>query len=165
MKRLTMLIATAVAIICLTTQVTDAKQKSPKDVILKLYSDHQPKYQKEINWKDKNILTKYLSPELVDLFMKDDECTKKYHGVCNLNFDPFYDAQDYDDKPLNLKIKEVKSNRSMCEYRVSFFNITNIALVYRVVTTTSGWKIDDIVYPNGSTLKQTLSIPIDDVSH
>ena len=35
-----------------------------------------------------------LSPELIELIKKDEKCSKRSQGICNLDFDPFWGNQD-----------------------------------------------------------------------
>jgi hypothetical protein len=58
----------------------------------------------EIDFTKKESLAKYFDLQLTNLFIKDFECQKKEQGVCNLDFDPIYDAQDFDKQTTGLKV-------------------------------------------------------------
>ena len=58
--------------------------------------------------------------ELTALFIKDAECGKLEQGVCNLDFDPVYDAQDFE-KTTNLQIAAVVGQPDL--FNVTFTNI------------------------------------------
>ena len=87
--------------------------------------------------------------------MKDDECVKREQGVCNLDFDPIYDAQDFEKEMTNLQIAAVVGQPDL--FNVTFTNLGTRTLVYRLTNTPSGWRISDIKYPEGPSLKEILS--------
>jgi hypothetical protein len=133
----------------------DTKNSSPEDFIRSVYRFHQP-WGKQPNWfADKRTLSKYFDKELTALFIKDDECKKREQGVCNLDFDPIYAAQDFDEKTTNLQIAAVAGQPGL--FNVTFTNIGTRTLVYRLTNTPSGWRISDIKYPEEPSLKEILS--------
>jgi len=133
----------------------ETKNSSPKEFIRSLYRFHQP-WKEQANWfGDKRTLSKYFDEELTDLFLKDAECEKQQEGVCNLDFDPIYDAQDFDEKPINLQIIAVAGQPD--SFKVTFTNLGPRTLIYRLRNTPSGWRISDIKYAEGLSLKELLS--------
>ncbi|PYJ53144.1 MAG: hypothetical protein DME82_14735, partial [Verrucomicrobia bacterium] len=98
--------------------------------------------------------SKYFDKELTALFLKDAECQKREQGVCNLDFDPIYDAQDFE-KTTNLQITAVAGQPDL--FKVTFTNLGTRTLVYKLTNTPSGWRISDIKYAEGPSLKETLS--------
>jgi hypothetical protein len=82
----------------------DTKKSSPEDFIRSLYRFHQPGKDTPDWFGDKRTLSKYFDKELTALFIKDDECVKREQGVCNLDFDPIYDAQDFEEKRLTFEL-------------------------------------------------------------
>ena len=77
----------------------------PEDVIRALYKAHRPWEHKELNLGDGAVLSKYFSPELTKLFLKnaqlERDCPKG--DLCGLEFDPILGSQDFDDH-LNFKL-------------------------------------------------------------
>jgi hypothetical protein len=136
----------------------DTKTSSPEDFIRSLYHFHQPGKETPDWFGDKQTLSKYFDKELTALFLKDDECAKREQGVCNLDFDPIYDAQDFEKETTNLQITAVVGQPDL--FNVTFTNIGTRTLVYRLTNTPSGWRISDIKYPEGSSLKEILSLEI-----
>jgi hypothetical protein len=133
----------------------ETKNSSPEELIRSLYRFHQP-WKEQANWfGDKRTLSKYFDKELTDLFLKDAECEKQQEGVCNLDFDPIYDAQDFDEKPINLQITAVAGQPD--SFKATFTNLGPRTLVYRLTNTPSGWRISDIKYAEGLSLKKLLS--------
>jgi len=132
----------------------DTKKSSPEDFIRSLYHFHEP-WKDQPDWfGDKRTLSKYFDKELTTLFIKDDECAKREQGVCNLDFDPIYDAQDFEET-TNLQIAAVEGKPDL--FKVTFTNLGTRTLVYRLTNTPSGWRISDINYPEGPSLKEILS--------
>jgi hypothetical protein len=136
----------------------DTKKSSPEDFIRSLYRFHQP-WRNQSDWfGDKRTLSKYFDNELTTLFIKDAECEKREQGVCNLDFDPIYDAQDFE-KTTNLQIAAVADQPDL--FKVTFTNLGTRTLVYRLTNTPSGWRISDIKYSDGPSLKEILSRKIE----
>ena len=133
----------------------DTKKSSPEDFIRFLYRFHQPGRETRDWFGDKRTLSKYFDKELTALFIKDDECAKREHGVCNLDFDPIYDAQDFEKETTNLQIAAVVGQPDW--FNVTFTNLGTRTLVYKLTNTPSGWLISDIKYPEGHSLKEILS--------
>jgi hypothetical protein len=133
----------------------DTKKSSPEDFIRSLYSFHQPGKDTPDWFDNKQTLSKYFDKDLTDLFIKDDECAKREEGVCNLDFDPIYDAQDFDKETTNLQIAAVASQPD--SFNVTFTNLGTRTLVYKLTNTPDGWRISDIKYPEGPPLKEILS--------
>jgi hypothetical protein len=133
----------------------ETQKSSPEDFVRALYSFHQPGKDTP-NWFDnKRTLLKYFDKELTALFIKDDECKKREQGVCNLDFDPIYDGQDFDKETTNLQIAAVAGQPDL--FKVTFTNLGTRTLVYRLTNTSVGWRISDIKYPEGLSLKEILS--------
>ena len=132
----------------------DTKNSSPEDFLRSLYRFHQP-WTEQRSWFDnKQTLSKYFDKELTALFIKDDECKKREQGICNLDFDPIYDAQDFE-KTTNLQIAAVAGQPDL--FNVTFTNLGTRTLVYKLTNTPSGWRISDIKYLEGPSLKEILS--------
>jgi len=134
----------------------ETQKSSPEDFIRSLYRFHQPGKETPDWFGDKRTLSKYFDKELTALFLKNAECEKREQGVCNLDFDPIYDAQDFDKETTNLHIAAVAAGQSDL-FNVTFTNLGTRTLVYRLTKTPSGWRISDIKYPEGPSLKEILS--------
>src|SRR4029453_4147576 len=133
----------------------DTKTSSPEDFIRSLYHFHQPGKETPDWFGDKQTLSKYFDKELTALFLKDDECTKREQGVCNLDFDPIYDAQDFDKETKDLKIVSVSGQPNV--FNVTFTNLGTRTLIYNLKKTPKGWRISDIKYSEGPSLEEILS--------
>lgn len=141
------------------SQATDTTSNQPENIIFQIYEEHQPMNGKNISFADKKTLRRYFTEELTALFLRDDECIIRTHEVCNLDFDPIYDAQDYEDNsPIKLDVKKISTKPHLC-YQVMFTNIDRITLIYELQVTKSGWRISDIIYSSNNSLKALLSQP------
>jgi hypothetical protein len=145
-----------------------------EEVIRALYKAHQPWEHKELNLGSRAVLSKYFSPELTKLFLKnaqlERDCPKG--DLCGLNFDPILDAQDFDDHlNFNLRITEATPPQTgRFEVRFRLFNDEKPEherlLVFQLVQLKNGWRIDDIIYPNDNTsLKAVITALVDEAAH
>ncbi|MBW4551066.1 MAG: DUF3828 domain-containing protein [Aphanocapsa sp. GSE-SYN-MK-11-07L] len=136
--------------------------QTPEELIQKIYQVHQPWANQEIDLEQESVLSQYFDEELTRLIIKDNECEKKSRSICNLDFDPFVEAQNYDKKVgySNLKLRRLKSEPDAV-IEVAFENIEPRKIVYQARMTEAGWRISDIVYQDGQfSLKSLLSQPI-----
>ena len=101
----------------------DTKKSSPEEFIRSLYQFHQPGKDTPDWFGDKQTLSTYFDKELTSLFLKNAECEKREQGVCNLDFDPVYEAQDFDEKTTNLEIAAVADQPN--SFKVTFTNLGN----------------------------------------
>lgn len=131
--------------------------QSQEGLIRSVYSQHQPWKKKTIIFQNKEGLARYFDEPLSELILKENECVKKTRELCNLDFDPIMGAQDFEATKPDLKIIKVQSKVDGLSYKVTFTNISKQTLIYQLCNTNYGWKICDIVYPDGNTLKNILS--------
>jgi hypothetical protein len=133
-----------------------AGEQTPEQFLRNLYlHDHKPMSKPMIDFGKRESLSKYFDAALTALFIKDAECQERTHEICNLDFDPIYDAQDVDDKTTGLKISTVKQDPA--QFAVTFTNIGTRTLIYTVKKSKEGWRISDIRYSKGESLKAILS--------
>jgi len=143
-----------IALVAVVGSSAFAAVDDPVEVIRALYRADQPWEHKELNLSDRAVLSKYFSPELTKLFLKnaqlERDCPKG--DLCGLDFDPILGAQDFDDH-LNFKlhITEATPRQSgRFEARFKLFNEEKPeqeqVLVFQLVQLRSGWRIDDIIY-------------------
>ena len=134
-----------------------AEPQSPEALIRSIYEHHEPWNKKEINLRNRAVLSKYFDANLVDLFIKDTECVERTREICNLGFDPILDAQDYEDAPkMNLSLKKVAAKKTESTFAVTFTNLGTRTLVSMLHATPRGWRVNDIVYRGGHSLKKLL---------
>src|SRR5438874_13327305 len=102
------MITTRALVLALFTAVAStaaAAEGGPEEVIRALYKANWPWEHKELNLRNRAVLSKYFSPELTKLFLKnaqlERDCPKG--DLCGLEFDPIIGAQDFDDH-LDFKL-------------------------------------------------------------
>ena len=128
----------------------------PEEGIRALYKAHRPWEHKGLNLRSRAVLSKYFSPELTKLFLKnaqvERDCPKG--DLCGLDFDPILGAQDYDEHlDFKLHITEAKPPQTgRFEARFKLFSEEKPeqeqVLVFQLVQLKNGWRIDDIIYPD-----------------
>ena len=139
---------------------------SPEEVIRALYKAHRPWEHKELNLSNRAVLSKYFSPELTKLFLKnaqlERDCPKG--DLCGLDFDPILGAQDFDDHlDFKLHIAEATPPQTgRFEVRFKLFNEEKPeqeqVLIFQLVQLKNGWRIDDIIYTKDNiSLKAVIS--------
>jgi len=144
----------------------------PEKVICTLYKAHRPWEHKELNLTNRAVLSKYFSPELTKLFLKnaqlERDCPKG--DLCGLEFDPILGSQDFDDH-LNFKLRITEATPPQTgrfEARFKLFNEDRPehAVVFQLVQLKNGWRIDDIIYPNdNASLKAVITALVDEAVH
>jgi hypothetical protein len=138
----------------------------PEEVIRALYKAHRPWEHKELNLGDPAVLSKYFSPELTQLFLKnaqlERDCPKG--DLCGLDFDPIIGAQDFDENlDFKLRITDASPPKTgRVEARFKLFNDQKPEqeqlLVFQLVQSKNGWRIDDITYPHeNASLKSVIT--------
>lgn len=126
---------------------------APEAVVKDLYAVHEQDMNKQtdriLNGKDRKYLDKYFDKNLANLLWKDLTSNSDEVGV--LDFDPFYNAQDFDIK--NFVVGQAKTEGTKASVPVSFTNSgRKEKLVYLLTQQNGEWKISDIKYTNGDTL-------------
>ena len=83
---------------------------------------------------------------MAQLIWKDAVSSKGEVGA--FDFDPLYDAQDFEIK--NFALRKSKSEKEIAEVVASFENMgSKTEITYSLVLTKGGWKISDIKYKDG----------------
>lgn len=99
-------------------------------------------------------LSTYFSGDLVRLLSAARDCRVRTKEMCRLDFDPIYSSQD----PSILYDLKV-TRRTDAQVRAEFKNVVArppIRLDFKMVLTLDGWRIDDVRYENGHTLRAIL---------
>lgn len=129
------------------------KGKSSSEAIVEDLYKHQ-KSSPFFQTRNHGLVDKYFTKKLSQLIWNDAVSSKGEVGA--LDFNPIYDAQDYEIK--NLSIRQLKGDNDKAEVAVSFENFgVKVDIIYSVILTKHGWRIDNIKYSNGRTLLGILS--------
>ena len=134
----------------------------PAEVIRRLYQNHQPWNHKEVDYENPVVAARYFDDSLIALFRKEREAAERANDMGCVDFDPFLQAQDYDDAGITEpRIREVERSEGK-GYEVTFTGRSeawkgwNARAVYIVVKTNRGWRIHDIEFDKGGSLRRTL---------
>lgn len=127
--------------------------ETPESLIRTLYDNHRPQFEQGLDLADRAVLTRYFSPALTELFVREAACRERTKEVCNLDFDPIFAAQDFDRQQVDLSIEQLSPRR----FQVTYTNMERRTQIYEVLPGSDGVRIDDIVYPEAGSLKALLS--------
>ena len=136
---------------------------APLHVVTQLYRDfgweagagEPSSYKHDLIEQPKPILQRYFDDALTALILRDRQCVAKTQEVCNLDFAPLWNSQD--PAATQLKIREGSAaNTVVVSYRSPDGNET-MTMVYLARKTSRGWRVSDIEYSSGNTLKGLLS--------
>jgi hypothetical protein len=126
---------------------------SPTKVVTDLYHAHKGKPDPLEDPASKKLLGAYFEKGLLSLYLKDQEESKGEVG--KLEFDPLYNAQDFEIKDFSVAL--VTQKKDSADVVASFKNMgKNEKIVFLLSNTAQGWRITDIKYSNGPTLKEIL---------
>ena len=125
-----------------------AQQTTPDAVVRGLYQVHTPD-KSILSSKTRQPLDRFFDKNLADLIWKD--LTSHTGEVGVLDFDPFYNAQDFEIK--NLVVGSAKINGAKATVPVTFTNFKRKnSLVYSLIKQNGKWKISDVRYSATDTL-------------
>lgn len=134
--------------------ITIAAQLAPNELVAELYKAHRSKHDP---LEETALLVRYFDPALLKLYLKDKKEAKGEVG--RLDGDPLYNAQETEITDFSVS----KPGTAGAETRVTvrFKNLSKpVRVVYMLGQTSNGWRVSDIRYDDGSSLKHILSGPL-----
>ena len=155
-----MMFKTIAFLVTLTAATTFAGELSPKDVVAQLYKAYGTE---QTSGGETRLFTRYFDDELLQLYLKDKREAKGEVG--RLDGDPLYNAQEIQITDFSISAPKITGGPSRTGTEalvtVRFKNIgkpTHVEYVLR--HTIGGWKISDIRYDDGHSLKKILQAPL-----
>ena len=141
-----------------------AAQASPRQTVVRLYRAFaweavlDPAEDPTPGFVDQPlvVLTSYLTGDLARLIVADRLCSRRSHDVCALDFEPLWDSQDVSASDMTIAPSQTDSTLVEVHYRAAG-GTDGTQISYRLVHTTKGWRIADILYSNGHSLRAMLS--------
>jgi hypothetical protein len=128
----------------------------PDALVADLYRQHNRKRSPFFQTRSRALVNKYFNKTLADLIWKD--ATTKKEEVGALDGDPLYDAQDMQIK--NFVVGKASIEEGTAQVPVSFENFDKkVQIKFLLIKTPAGWRISDISYPGGYTLRSLLTSP------
>ena len=145
MRVLLVLLVTALA-----AAISIAGDLPPKDLVAQLYQAHRSKHDP---LDETALLDRYFDPALLQLYLKDKREAKGEVG--RLDGVALYNAQDMEIKDFSVSAPEMAGGEA--RVTVNFKNLGKpTRVVYMLSRTANSWKISDIRYDDGSSLKKIL---------
>ena len=153
-KQMPLVIAAAL-LLCASTLATSAQTraaspKTPDALVTDLYQAQKSKRGPFFQTRSRALVDKYFSKSLGDLIWKDARTSKGEVGV--IDGDPLYDAQDMKIKNFAIAKPRFEDDRALVDATFENFGEKK-KITYVVVKERLGWKIQDIIYSEGRTLK------------
>jgi hypothetical protein len=137
-----------------------SKNAAPNTVVQNLYAAQKAKKNLFFQSKSRVNLDKYFAKSLADLIFNDMKQSAKNNEPGSLDFDPFYNAQDFKITAFKVGAPDYgEGNRKLADVPVKFKNFGKAeTILFRLEQTGGAWKISDIFYPSTNTsLKAILS--------
>jgi hypothetical protein len=133
-----------------TAMTAAAADPAPKDLVAQLYHAHRSSHDPLVETK---LLDRYFDAPLLKLYLRDKQEAKGEVG--RLDGDPLYNAQDF--QISNFSISPPETVKGETHVTVRFKNIGKpTRIVYVLTHVGAAWKISDIRYDDGSSLKKIL---------
>jgi hypothetical protein len=144
------------SVVALIATAPSVPSQPPSGVVRALYAAYGRAGKGQWAWNDRTALGRYFEPQLVELFVKEEACKAKTGEICNLEFDPLSAAQDAVLGEHVVAIRMAKAKSDVCEVVLGGRGRKR-TLRYDLRKTDAGWRIADIHYPDGTSLRSLLS--------
>jgi hypothetical protein len=128
---------------------------SPDSVITELYKVHRNGRGPVFSTKGRRYITKYFDKRLANLLWKEIAGTPSGE-VGNLDFDPLYNAQDTQITHFLVGKPKFEGDKALVVVSFNNFN-QKTRITFRMLSTAEGWKIENLIYGDGSDLIKILS--------
>lgn len=139
----------AAFVLALTAPAPAADETTPQAFLTALYHRYEGTHTRGIDYANKRTLLRYFEPTLVALITADQAASAKRDEVPALDGDPFVDAQEW--KIADLAITTEMQGPDKATGIVTFRNFDEPKkLRVELVRLKVGWRIADIVWPDGS---------------
>ena len=127
-----------------------AAELAPRDLVAQLYQAQKSKHNP---LAETRLLGQYFDAPLLKLYQRDEREAKGEVG--RLDGDPLYDAQDLEITDFNISPAETAGAETNVTVRFQNMHKPH-HIVYLLTHTPEGWRISDIRYDRGSSLKKIL---------
>ena len=134
-------------------QVNAAKPISPDALVADLYKANKQKRSPFFQTRSRALLYKYFEKSLADSIWKDAVHSKGEVGA--IDGDPLYDAQDIEIRKFAIKKPRYEEGQALVDVTFENFGKPQ-TIMFMVVKGKTGWRIRDIVYSEGRTLRSEL---------
>ena len=131
-------------------QTTSSNRLSPNALVADLYRVHSAKHSPFFQTRNRALLDKYFAGSLADMIWKDAVSSKGEVGA--LDGDPLFDAQDMEIKKFAIGKPSYADGKATVNVTFTNFNQPK-SFVFTLVNGRSGWRIDNIEYGEGRSLR------------
>lgn len=133
--------------------VLSISAQTPDALIKELYKTHAEDMTNDgnriLSSQNRNNLDKFFDKSLADMMWKDLTNDAEELGV--LDFDPFYNAQDFEIKNLAVGAPKIVGTKATVIVKFSNFGKKE-TITYQLIKRGAAWKISDIKYAKGGSL-------------
>src|SRR5438094_7331141 len=119
-------------------QSESSKLDTGKELVAQLYKEHSGKSDPLQYPASKKRLPNYFYKPLLDLYLKDQEASKG--DVGKIDFDPLYDAQDFEISDFNLVVLPNKKESGYVAARFKNMGVDQ-EIIFALQRTKMGWRI------------------------
>jgi hypothetical protein len=102
----------------------------------------------------RTVLLRYLTPDLAALLLRDRACVRRSSEICRLDFVPLWASQDPDAADVSFTQPTGQPAIVIAHIRDHAGTVTKITYRFKQIAT--GWRIADIHYGSGHTLRGLL---------
>ncbi len=134
-------------------QSGSSKLDTGKELVAQLYKEHSGKSDPLKYPASKKLLPNYFYKPLLDRYLKDQEDSKGEVG--KIDFDPLYNAQDFEISDFNLVVLPHKKGSGYVAARFKNMGVDQ-EIIFALQRTKMGWRIADIQYKDGRSLWKIL---------
>jgi hypothetical protein len=151
--RRSVLIAVCMGLAC-ATGAAPAAEPSAKAFVEAIYAAYPGKDAKGMPLDSDAAVRRYFAPALAALIIKDRKDARGEVGM--LDSDPFIDAQDWEIGAVNVTVQDIAADKARAT--VAFKNLGRpTTVVLDLVKLKQGWRISDIAWDRGQTLRGLLA--------
>ena len=131
-------------------QRTAINRLSPNALVADLYRAHNRKQSPFFQTRSRALLYKYFEKDLADMLWKDAVKSKGEVGA--IDGDPLYDAQDMEIKQFAIAKPGFADGKATVKVTFENFNEPK-SFVFTLVNGRTGWRISNIEYGEGRSLR------------
>ena len=127
-----------------TLECQQAKKGEPESVVQDLYKNYTWNVRKAnaIQNEPKEVLSKYFDKNLASLLFKNHECQVREQGICNIDTDILYAAQDFEITDFRIC---AMSADNMVSVRFKNMGVPQV-VKFKLSSTAAGWRVSNICY-------------------
>ena len=142
--------------------IAAAAQSTPTEAVTRLYRDFAwevvladpPAGATGFAQSPRATLIRYVDTSLARLLIADQTCLARGQGICNLDFAPLWGSQDPTVTALSIAVTS-DATIVRVRYRIPGTE-QEVTIDLQTVRTRAGWRVKDIIYEGGNTLRSTL---------